>query len=130
VVSKSGLEVGDGNLPNFYWVSISEDYYYMVEPATYDWASDHIKGFKPKGKTLAVFPTYAEAKNFFDEIYIGMDYDGIKVHTKTIEDRLSGQIANEIYHFHPEEPDSGFSDVHEDYGFTKEQMEERGAVFE
>ena len=122
----STVQIGDGKLPNKYWVSISEDYLYESEAHCWDWASDRGgKDANPKGKTLAVFSTYAKAREFFESIPIGEDYEGVMVRSKTIEDRLSGEIAEET----SRETTTLEADETENLEFTKKEMAKRGVKF-
>jgi len=86
--------VGDGKLPNYYWVSVSNDYYYSNEEGDVSWVGDVLRGFKSKGKTIAVFDTYKQAKEYVEtELYLGMKSDdGITINHITIEDRISGEL--------------------------------------
>ena len=48
-------EIGDGRVPNKYWVSITNDYFYFnKEVGGWDWISD-LNLFPITGETLAVF---------------------------------------------------------------------------
>lgn len=63
----STKQIGDGNLPNKYWVSISNDYtYFNPETQGYDWISD-LKLFNVESKTIKVFTTYKNALTFATE---------------------------------------------------------------
>jgi hypothetical protein len=122
-------QIGDGNLPNKYWVSISNDYtYFNPETQGYDWISD-LKLFEVKGKIIKVFTTYKNALKFAtEEIYLNQDYDGILIHTITIEDRISGEVFCKCYEFYP--PSAELSESsREDIDFTEKELAKQGAKF-
>ncbi|MCR4334565.1 MAG: hypothetical protein NUV47_02470 [Patescibacteria group bacterium] len=124
-------QIGDGKLPNKYWVTIHEDYHIMIERGTLDWMSSYLKDFKPKGKTLPPVTTYKHARKIANEYYLGIEEDGIVVNTVSIEDRLSGQLYERSQVFNPK----GTKKMHEheefeDTRFTKEKMKEKGYIFE
>jgi len=136
-IKRDDTIVGDGKTPNRYWVSISEDYYIQIEPGILDWASE-VKKIKVKGKTVAVSNKYKDAKKFLDDefilstIYVNDSPTStekladVVVRNTTIDDRLSGEIFEctsvEITKLKPIE--------HEDVGFTKKKLEEKGLKFE
>ncbi len=123
----STRRIGDGKLPNKYWVSISDDFLYESEPGTFDWNSDRDKK-ETHGKTIAVFSTYKKAREFFDAIDMGEWRDGILVNNKTIEDRLSGELTNETMQeiMRIELSPSSY----EDLSFTQQTMSGKGVSFE
>jgi hypothetical protein len=130
------MQIGDGKLPNKYWVSIFEDYYYYNKDIHgYDWMSEKLIDFKGKGKTYKPFNTYKEAKEFFNSLYINDIKDNILIKGKTIEDRITGQLCEEIYVEeeicpcckHKTEKDNLYN---EDLKFTKNEMSKRGYIFE
>ena len=93
-MSISTKQIGDGKLPNKFWVSISEDYmYFDSETGSWNWISDVID-FKPKGETIKVFDSYVEARDFVDcNLFLGSEYCyGMFVNCVTIEDRITGQV--------------------------------------
>ncbi len=120
----STKQIGDGRLPNKYWVSISSDYLYEAEPGHWDWDSDRSKK-EPDGKTVGVFSSYAKARAFFDSIPMRELLDGVMVHTKQIEDRISGQLTEET----DRETTILQSSETEDLGFTKARMSILGVSF-
>jgi hypothetical protein len=120
---------GDGKLPNYYWVSINDKYYILIDGCA-DWVDDHIKELPEcKSKTIAVFDTYAKAKQWIDDnLYLGCKFDDILVNCITIEDRLSGQVFESIREFDP--IDCTVSEfTYDDYKFTKERMAKLGVEF-
>ena len=125
----STKEIGDFKTPNRYWVSISEDYYIQNKDCL-DWISGTLKGLtEPKGKTIKVFPSYKMARGWIDNnLYLGMDYDGIKVNCITVEDRLSGQVYEYIKAFYPSTAKVE-EDQFTDTRFTEEEMAKRGLKF-
>ena len=57
-------EIGDFQLPNKFWVSVSEDYLYYEEKSNcWTWIGDIID-FNPKGETLKCFNTYNMALQY------------------------------------------------------------------
>ncbi len=126
----STRQIGDGKLPNKYWVSVSNDYYYFnTENGAFDWIGD-LKLFKSEGKTIAKFNTYQEASEYIDEqLYLGMEYDGMTVNNISIEDRLSGEVYQQTREFYPVKAYVQDYQIREDLGFTKKKMAELGAQF-
>jgi len=126
----STKQVGDGKLPNKYWVSICNDYYYFnKENDVWDWIGD-LDLFESEGKTIKAFTTFKGALNWIEEnLYLGMDYDGIKINTITIEDRLSGEVYSHIRHFNPEDGSISDDSPYTDTKFTSDEMKKRGVEF-
>jgi len=125
-------KIGDGQLPNLYWVSVSNDYSYVHDGNYLDWIGDLIPGFKSIGKTIAKpFKTYAAAKRFCDyEFPLGERCEfGFIVNRINIEDRLTGQVYEKTQVFNPDV--AKITDWEsEDTGFTKDEMEKRGVKFQ
>ena len=98
--------IGDGKLPNMFWVSLSNDYSYhhKDDRVNYiDWIGDIMPSFKSEGKTIATpFSTYEEAKRFCDNLYLGLPCDNFILNRITIEDRLSGQVYEKEKIFTPD----------------------------
>lgn len=126
----STKEIGDGKLPNRYWVSISEDYYYLKidkDGGYWTWLGD-LDLFEPKGKTVKVFDKYQEAREFVEELPFDYRYDGLHVNSIFIEDRLSGQVFEKVKTFSPEH--GQINTFHEDdTKFTQKEMKKRGVEF-
>jgi len=103
--------IGDGKLPNLFWVSLSNDYSYSHkekykdgEMCCIDWIGDIIPTFKSKGKTIAKpFTSYELAKEFCDTLCLGekSDYGDFIVNRINIEDRLSGEVYEKTRIFNP-----------------------------
>ncbi len=125
----STLQIGDGKVPNRYWVSISEDYYIFNEKVGgMDWISDHLH-LKPKGATIEVFPSFRMARGWVNNnLYLGMKYDDIIANCITIEDRISGQVFEMVKSFFPEIA-SVEEEQFEDIRFTEEALKKRGLKF-
>ena len=120
----STKQIGDGKLPNRYWVSICNDFYYQKE-GVQEWASERDK-FEIDCSTLAKFNTYKGAKDFvLDELLLGTEYEGIMVNCITIEDRLSGQLYKEAMYEVPRLQ----AEHEEDLQFTIDEMKRRGVDF-
>lgn len=124
----STKQIGDGQLPNKYWVSIANDYYY-INDGVMDWISDK-NLFEVKGKTIKVFSTYKAAQEFInDDLYLGMTYDDIKVNCISIEDRFTGQLYEQYRVFDAESATIEDYQIMEDTKFTVEAMAKLGAEF-
>ncbi len=121
---ESAVQVGDGKLPNKYWVSVHNNFYYESSPGFWDWANAR-DGFKVEVKIVGVFSTYAKARELFESIQTGELCQGVLVRGKTIEDRLSGEVAEETGH---EVNRMEYRET-EDIGFTQKSMAELGVSF-
>jgi len=114
--------VGDGKLPNMYWVSISNHYYYFDEDSnSLESITERDPDFKIEGGTVAVFSTFREALEFADK----NSWQGDDI---TIEDRLTGQIWEQFKFVHMIEKEE--YETHDDTRWTKEHMKELGVEFE
>jgi hypothetical protein len=121
----STRQVGDGKLPNKYWVSVFDDFlYYDTESGSWEWDSDRTRE-EAHGKTIAVFWSYAGARNLFDSIVLGEEHGGILVRGKTIEDRFSGEVCREVF----QEVKTCEPFFEESLSFTKKKLEEAGQKF-
>lgn len=128
--------IGDGKLPNWYFVSWSNDFY-ICEDGVCDWASDTQK-FKVKGDTYPIsYGTFGEALAKAEEFISGMP-DVPREDTFNsviIEDRLSGQVFDcTIHAYHSDDGILlGYKfevTSHTDVDFTRKEMEKRGYEFE
>jgi len=126
----STKEVGDGLLPNRYWVSISSNYYYFNnESGGFYWIGA-LELFPIKGKTVKVFPTYKMAKGWIENnLYMGMVYEDIKVNCITIEDRLSGEIFSQTKELLPDDGALTERAQFEDLRFSIKMMADAGQNF-
>jgi polygalacturonase len=121
--------VGDGKLPNKYWVSAHNEYQVLKEEdgvSVSHAISEIDKEFKTKGGTLAVFETFEEAVQYAEEIPVGIDEE---MRTVTIEDRLSGEvfsIETTEYEVHRKEY---AVEARRHTKFTEEKMREKGHSF-
>lgn len=123
----STKRIGDGKLPNKYWVSISNDYY-ACHNGQCDWISD-TGWLEVKGKTIRIFNIYKQALAFVDnELPLGIDYNGIRVNSIVIEDRLSGEVYHKCYEIFIPSAESSETST-EDITFTKAQMLKQGKQF-
>ena len=141
--------VGDGKLPNKYFVFENYEFYVMEKPGRMDWAGD--AGFKfAEGESETsldkprMFDTYAEAKDYADSVELFEPEIDIKkkivetnqAHSITIEDRLSGELymrTKELVFKKDRMGQEYFNDseeTFEDTKYTQEEMEKRGEVFE
>jgi hypothetical protein len=124
----STKQIGDGKLPNRYWVSISENYY--IQQGDYlNWISEAIPDYKVGGETLVKLNTYTAARRWIDvHLTLGYKYEEIQVNCITIEDRISGEIYSHIQAFYPKE--ARVEDIEAvDTRFTAEKMAEAGQEF-
>lgn len=135
--------VGDGQLPNKYWVSISADYITNKESAAsneYDNASDHYEDLPSRGDIFGPYDTFAEAREKAEELYnsgeiVSPDDDWDAFHSVMIEDRLSGTIYDGVYREdwtkHPRFPSVRHEwEWNDETRYTREEMANRGARFE
>jgi len=121
----STKQIGDGNLPNKYWVSVSNDYYYYnPEVEGWDWISD-VQRFEVKTAMLKCFTTYKSARAFIDSMHLGMEIDGLTVNSIFIEDRLSGELYHQTRNLSMADGKL-FNTIHEDTKFTCAQLREHG----
>jgi len=124
----STRQIGDGKLPNKYWVSICNDYYYNNDGCL-DWISN-TKLFESKSKVIKVFTTYKNAVTFINEdLYLGMTYDDIKVNCISIEDRFTGQLYEQYRIFDAETATIDDYQINENTKFTVDAMTKLGATF-
>jgi hypothetical protein len=130
-------EIGDGKLPNKYWVSESNDFYICVGGQC-DWASEKLKDYKIKHKTHAKqFKTFKEALEFANELSAGMYGEPTtnSINNVVIEDRLSGQIYEISVYGYPIKDSvvGGYTWSTEeriDTQFTEQTMAKKGLRFE
>jgi hypothetical protein len=126
--------IGDGKLPNRYWISIHEDYY-INRGGSLDWASE-VKKLKTNSRTVAISNKYHKAKEFIVNEFIQYAVDknargdkekifGLAPKGITIEDRLSG----ELYDYTLEEVSKLEAFEREDIRFTKEELGKKGIAF-
>lgn len=125
--------IGDGKLPNRYWVSLSNDYSYVrtEKGANYiDWIGNIIPSFKSKGKTIAKpFKTFRGALDFCNRLILG-ENNGFNfvVNRINIEDRLSGQVYEKTFIFNPETAKIR-EDENNDSQYTQKAMAKKGVEF-
>ena len=136
--------VGDGKLPNLYWVFADDGYYYLV-PEDEGWylkPCEEIdgEGCYGKGVSLGVFKTFREALRVAENDYHNRVF---------IEDRISGEIYEAYKYYKAKkgriyDPETGRvkgeawvldkdEEEYETYAmtrFTKEKLEECGYEFE
>jgi hypothetical protein len=81
--------VGDGKEPNYFWVTVSDDWD-VASPGEINSACELYK-FDCKGGTEAVFSTLEEAVAYIDNYgLVEPGQDGY--HSAIVEDRLSGEV--------------------------------------
>jgi hypothetical protein len=85
-------KIGEGLLPNRYWVAVSNNHYYFTNEAG---GFDRINGLgllPVRKKAVRAFPTYDLAHKWVKEnLYLGMHFEGITVNCVTIMDFLSSE---------------------------------------
>jgi len=105
VVTLDGIlpkkQVGDGKLPNAYWIRGSDDYLLFNEEIKgYDWASETNKKLGKIYKKYGCFSTYEKAFEKYNELLndevVPIECEGI--HSLTIDDRISGEIYSSGYY--------------------------------
>ena len=130
---KDVAQIGDGKLPNKYWVYVNNDFY-ICKNGMCDWASD-TKKFKVNVGIVAKYNTYEEAKSKaqYLEGELTPNLDDNRFNTITIEDRISGQIYETSLYAYPKKGILGGYEVsigtNEDVDFTKTKMNKRGVKF-
>jgi len=130
----NAANIGDGKLPNKYWVSVSNDFL-ICKKGVCDWASDS-KKFKVTGKMVESFNTYNKALHYInDEVLFNDEPKKTGVNFAYIEDRISGEVFSYGYHSYSSKNDFFKSvefelESREDYGFTKDEMAKKGVKFE
>ena len=139
------LQVGDGQLPNKYWVSKSSDFLTNKNSAVendgelnhYDWATSAYSydDFPPLYQTLGCYNTFKEALRIAEsqDLPSPTNHNWDNFHSVAIEDRLSGVIFeaewHEIFSENRATPTYSFREQN-DSNLTKRYMEERGLTFE
>lgn len=124
-------EVGDGNLPNRYWVSIADDYYICATDSDgamcCDWKSEQLKT-PVRAKTPRCCPTFAMALGFARSLPFGDEYKGVRILSIVIDDRISGMVWEKTRHFFSE-TGTVHDEENDDTKFTRETMRKRGVRF-
>lgn len=129
-------EVGDGMVPNMYWVSWSNDFY-ICKDGMCDWASDTVK-FKVTGGTKGPFKTFSQAMRVLEDLaYENMEQSPRMENMNfiSVDDRLSGQIYERAIRAYETESmvGKGYSyeiESYRDTKFTEENLAKRGMRFE
>jgi len=117
--------VGDGKLPNKYWVSAHNEYQVLKDGVS-DGVSQTEKDFKIKGGTLAVFDTFEEAEIYSRGIPIGIESE---MRALTIEDRISGEVyAIETLEYEVRRKEYSL-ETRRSTDFTEKTMRKRGHTF-
>jgi len=126
--------IGDGKLPNLYWVLWSNDFY-ICENGLCDWASGKIK-IKPKGGSAGPFKTFKEALNYIERnIFISPEPTEEGPNSVFVEDRITGQIWEQSIYAYKKDtlmgPAYNFEiETVDDTKFTREYLEKKGLEFE
>ena len=96
-------QVGDGKLPNKYWVCTSGEYYvnrFADGVSCSEWAGEVYPDFKAeKGETYGPFDTFAEALAVYNDKrdYCAEPTVENALHSLVIEDRISGEVYQGIW---------------------------------
>lgn len=97
------IQIGDGGLPNKYWVTISNDYCVQAEPGVLRWSGRS----DVEMETFGPFDSYQEAMEVRNKLLGEItppNIDGF--HSIFIEDRISGEIHYDVYvEYPPTEPE-------------------------
>jgi hypothetical protein len=129
-MGSSTLEIVDGLLPNRYWVSISDNYYYLNNEAGEFNSIGNLKLVPIKTRMVKTFPAYDTAKYWAEHnLYPGMHYAGIKVNCVTIEDQLSGELFYVTRELSSDDGEVYNYREHADLRFTVEEMAAAGINF-
>ena len=133
VVRTDKDQVGDGKLPNKYFVSLSDSELICKKDSEGVTNCDWDVNTGSKGGTVAVADTYQEAKDFLKSIGIEEDVNVkgsiFSVTSKTIEDRFSGELASEVVENFTRTVTDRETLFCEDTKFSEDQMSKLGAVF-
>jgi len=135
--------VGDGKLPNKYFVVVSNHWLIVKKRGKYTFTvgSDELFEGKYKGEseTFGPYDTYKEAWDKLNEEMIGFVPPTENGYCSGyIDDRISGEIAScECVQFTKKFRNDIFKikiplfefETRQDYQFTKDEMEKRGKVF-
>jgi len=135
--------VGDGKLPNLYWVSADHGYYYLFGNELIECSEIDGEGCYGKGGTIGVYETFDEALRVADSLFYSNEYSRV-----WIEDRLTGVIYEmfKYYMIHKGrtyDPDTGkvgenvyiidtdneYEEIWDDTQFTIEHLRECGYEF-
>lgn len=114
--------IGDGKLPNKYWVFQYDQKYKRVKNKDGSISIDIIEEDKTtpkKDSFIGEFKSYEEALKAIDKAYLP---------NVTIEDRLSGQVFEQMC-IQCQECGKEEYETYEDIRFTKEEMKKRGVEF-
>jgi hypothetical protein len=133
IPKNDSLMIGDGKLPNRYWVTLQDVEYVGKPDEDGVMCFDGDENTGKNGKTVAVFDTYEEAKKFLNRFniddFVTVDGKSFQVTCKTIEDRLSGELLEEAVYNSARTVTNREVETREDVKFTREKMEKQGATF-
>jgi hypothetical protein len=137
--------VGDGNLPNKYWVYKDTQWYTnkdqdAEESNVFDWSGEVYEDVPDKSEFIGMFDTFEEAVHAAKGEYLpSPEDDWDDFHNVYIEDRLSGTIFQGVWYEYVQTHDTRFKkgtfsefefEWSDDSKYTKEEMERRGETFE
>jgi hypothetical protein len=112
--------IGDGKLPNKYWVFQYDQKYKRVKLEDGSISIDIIKeDTETKDSLIGEFKTYEEALKAVDKAYLP---------NVVIEDRLSGQVFESMC-IQCQECGKEEYESNSDIGYTKKEMAKRGVEF-
>ena len=130
--------IGDGHLPNRYWVMYSNDEYICKPDEDGHILCDGDESIESKGGVIAVFDGFYDAidfaTNFRDmEETLTIRGEVLSVTNKVVEDRLVGQVweeATHTYRYTTEvEVDERNTEVHSEERYLRDRMNELDAIF-
>ena len=128
--------IGDGQFPNLYWVTTSNDFY-VCKNGICDIANGVGIKYKSKSKTYPkAFKTFGKALDFAEELIENIpDTPTPKsINNVTIEDRISGQVYECSIYAYPVDGLLKNYEIHierhNQSDFTKQIMEAAGKKFE
>ena len=118
-------QIGDGKLPNKYWVTVSDDFYVLKKHSMKAASESGNKQFKKQIKgifrTIGPFDSYAKALKIAQEEYVDKNSN---VRMVQIEDRITGQVYEDyLVAYHDKWGGWEFNnEQHENLSFTKKKL--------
>jgi hypothetical protein len=130
-------QVGDGELPNKYWVSKSNQFYTNKdsdESNDFNWSGEVYPHQIDMHEELGVFHRFKDALRVAEALDLSSPEVGLDDwHSVQIEDRLTGTCYAIVWYEHVDVM-SGVKtyslETHNDTKFTKDNMREKGHTFE
>jgi len=125
--------VGDGKLPNIYWVTAST-YFKVLINGCIEWADDLMKENNIEVKLFdpVPFSTFKEAVLYAKADVLGEEPSEEYSNSIVIEDRLSGVVWETSLVAYPRKKWGGWGfeiETYDDTKWTRDHMKELGEVF-